>query len=260
MLNPLTIKKFCETGQKDALFAYLETEGFTPTNPNMHGYQMNKLFNQLVGQLDFLKSKGLSYFESNRPYFATDQEIDICRFKNKIYYAKQDSNTIDPFSIPKTPDTNPDFWGVLYDLNNPAIDNLTTSDPALPLSANQGLALKGYIDAINTLLASDDTTLDELQEIVTFIKLNKTTLDSLGIASIAGLQTALDSKLTTTSLLTAMLAVDGAGSGLDADKLDGVELSAIAQKTNYATSTTGGTVKARLNGSTAYFTINGATA
>ncbi|MCP5017633.1 MAG: hypothetical protein GY938_20535, partial [Ketobacter sp.] len=50
------------------------------------------------------------------------------------------------------------------------------------------------ITNINTLLASDDTTLDELQEIVDFIKTNKTTLDALGISNISGLQTALDAK------------------------------------------------------------------
>lgn len=64
-----------------------------------------------------------------------------------------------------------------------------------PLSALQGFILKGYIDDINTLLVSDDTTLDQLQEIVNYIKDNRTDLDSLNIAAIAGLQTALDSKV-----------------------------------------------------------------
>ncbi|MCP5016946.1 MAG: hypothetical protein GY938_17010, partial [Ketobacter sp.] len=59
------------------------------------------------------------------------------------------------------------------------------------------------ITAINTLLASDDTTLDELQEIVDFIKTNKTTLDALGISSISGLQTALDDKTTTAGVQAA---------------------------------------------------------
>ncbi len=74
------------------------------------------------------------------------------------------------------------------------VDNLTSTETNKPLSANQGNVLKGFIDNINTLLSSDDTTLDELQEIVEFIKINKTTLDSLGITNIAGLETALNNK------------------------------------------------------------------
>jgi hypothetical protein len=74
-------------------------------------------------------------------------------------------------------------------------DVLTSNNTDKPLSANQGRILKGAIDNINTILASDDTTLDELQEIVDFIKQNRQDLDALGISNIAGLQTALDGKV-----------------------------------------------------------------
>ncbi len=74
------------------------------------------------------------------------------------------------------------------------VDDLTSIINNKPLSANQGKVLKGLIDNINTLLTSDDTTLDELQEIVDYIKQNKSTLDTLGISNIAGLQSALDAK------------------------------------------------------------------
>ena len=74
-------------------------------------------------------------------------------------------------------------------------DLLNSTDPTKPLAANQGRILKGFIDNINTVLNSDDTTLDELQEIVNFIKQNKSILDTLGISNIAGLQSALDSKV-----------------------------------------------------------------
>lgn len=74
------------------------------------------------------------------------------------------------------------------------INNLTSTVTNQPLSAAQGRALKQYIDQINTLLTSNDTTLDELQEIVDFIKTNKSTLDNLGISNIAGLSAALDGK------------------------------------------------------------------
>lgn len=75
------------------------------------------------------------------------------------------------------------------------VDNLASEETAKPLSAKQGKVLKQYIDTINTLLQSDDTNLDELQEIVDFIKLNRDDLDSLSIPSIAGLQEALDLKV-----------------------------------------------------------------
>ena len=83
---------------------------------------------------------------------------------------------------------------------NPAIvDNLISTDTDKTLAANQGMVLKGYIDNLNTaiddineLLTSDDTTLDELQEIVNYIKSNKTVLETLAINNIAGLETALN--------------------------------------------------------------------
>ncbi len=59
------------------------------------------------------------------------------------------------------------------------IDNLNSTLTNKPLSANQGKILKGYIDSINTLLSSDDTSLDTLQEIVAYIKANKNNLDAL---------------------------------------------------------------------------------
>lgn len=60
--------------------------------------------------------------------------------------------------------------------------------------------LQAAVNSINALLSSDDTTLDEMQEIVDFIKTNKSTLDNLSIASISGLQAALDSKVNTSDL------------------------------------------------------------
>ena len=91
-------------------------------------------------------------------------------------------------------------------------DVLTSTSSVNALSANQGRLLKQYIDNINSILTSDDTTLDELQEVVDFIKANKSTLDSLGIANIAGLQTALDNKVTAE-----------AGKGLSTNDYDNTE-------------------------------------
>lgn len=64
-------------------------------------------------------------------------------------------------------------------------------------SAAQLSILEQTVNAINQLLTSDDTTLDQLQEIVNFIKQNKTDLDTLGISNIAGLVDALEGKAPT---------------------------------------------------------------
>lgn len=74
------------------------------------------------------------------------------------------------------------------------VNDLTTTVATVPLSAAQGKVLKDLIDNINTVLASDEATLDTLQEIVDYIELNRDSLENLTIASIAGLQTALDNK------------------------------------------------------------------
>ena len=54
--------------------------------------------------------------------------------------------------------------------------------------------LKELIDNIMNILQSPDTELDELREVVAFIKQNKRTLDTLGIDNIAGLRDALNGK------------------------------------------------------------------
>ena len=82
-------------------------------------------------------------------------------------------------------------------LHSDVVDNVTSTTTDVPLSANQGKVLKGLIDSINTLLTSDNTDLDSLQEVVDFIEANKNTLDNLGISNIAGLQAALDAKQNT---------------------------------------------------------------
>lgn len=81
------------------------------------------------------------------------------------------------------------FW---EELGSSSINNTLTSDSTIEsLSAAQGKVLKGFIDSINALLLSDDVDLDQLQEIVDYIKLNKEELETLSISNIAGLQTAL---------------------------------------------------------------------
>ena len=69
----------------------------------------------------------------------------------------------------------------------------------LPKGGYTGTAqsLKDLIDNIMRILQSPDTGLDELREIVAYIKQNKRILDTLGISNIAGLQDALNGKAPT---------------------------------------------------------------
>ena len=75
------------------------------------------------------------------------------------------------------------------------VDNLESIDTLKALTANQGKILKDYIDSINVLIDSDDSTLDTVQEIVAYIKENKNILDNLDVDSINGLQTILNDKV-----------------------------------------------------------------
>ena len=84
-------------------------------------------------------------------------------------------------------------------VHNDVVNNLTSTGINIPLSAKQGQVLKGLIDDINTLLQSDDTSLDTLQEVVDYIETNRNTLNTLGISNITGLQAALNAKQNTES-------------------------------------------------------------
>ena len=104
-------------------------------------------------------------------------------------------------------------------VGNDVVNNVTSTATTVPLSAAQGKVLKDLIDAINTLLTSDNVDLDSLQEVVDYIETNRQDLDNLGISNITGLQAALDLKQNTE-----------AGKGLSANdfttilknKLDGI--------------------------------------
>lgn len=113
------------------------------------------------------------------------------------------------------------------------IDNLTSILATQPLSANQGRVLKGLIDQINTILYSPDTTLDEIAEIVAYIKQNKQILDTLAISNIAGLADALS--VLTTDVGTAQSRADSAHSL--ATQADGKAQTHIDNNTPHVSST-----------------------
>ena len=98
-----------------------------------------------------------------------------------------------PGKILSTNDFTNELRTKLEGLRNVDISHL------LPKGGYTGTAqnLKELIDNIMRILQSPDTELDELREIVAYIKQNKRTLDTLGISNIAGLQDALNGKAPT---------------------------------------------------------------
>lgn len=82
------------------------------------------------------------------------------------------------------------------------LDVLDSVETQKALSANKGKELSDAIDNILTILGSDETDLDTLQEIVDYIQQNADDLANLGIANIAGLQSALDAKASITGVET----------------------------------------------------------
>ena len=125
--NPVLLKGFAveEDSLKEDIPAVLSSFGWSLTNSKINGKQLNTIFNQIFGYLNFLQSKGLSFWQEDKPYVATASYKDIVRRGNKIYLAKQDSNP-DPKNnpLPKAPESNPDYWTLLLDLDNPIHDEL----------------------------------------------------------------------------------------------------------------------------------------
>lgn len=72
-----------------------------------------------------------------------------------------------------------------YVKKSDVVDALNDTSTNKPLSANQGKVLKDLITAIQNLLASNDTDLDTIQEIVTYIKNNKTLIENITSAKVS---------------------------------------------------------------------------
>ena len=216
-----------------------------------------------------LASESVERFEVYMTLLLTTTQDITVGFSNDNLYAPQgaidvlqagvENNRQDLIEVNNTLPTKINYLDI--------IDNLTDLSTNKPLSANQGKILKTLIDNINTVLLSDNTTLDSMQELVDFIEMNRETLNTLGISSIAGLQNALNSKL------------DVNGKAVDSDKLDGIDSSEFMRKSqdntissnlifnNGGTDTNGFTFKANgtyqninidmLNGVLRFFRDNG---
>ena len=142
-------------------------------------------------------------FNTNRPVLMTQRERELLQgaLQRGTYMgtAADLKALIDgkvdkvPGKILSTNDFTNELRTKLEGLRNVDISGL------LPKGGYTGTAqnLKELIDNIMQILQSPDTELDELREIVAYIKQNKRTLDTLGISNIAGLQDALNGKAPT---------------------------------------------------------------
>lgn len=118
--NPLLEDGFCTTGIKNDIPETLRLLGLTPENPILDGRVVNKIFNMIFENLNHQKKKGFAFWQPDSYYEATENNIDICRRNNQIYFCIQTHN--ETGEEPKAPETNPDFWTVLYDLDKPLFD------------------------------------------------------------------------------------------------------------------------------------------
>lgn len=73
----------------------------------------------------------------------------------------------------------------IYTKKSQIVDNVTDTSTDKPLSANQGKVLKTLIDGVTALLQSNDVDLDTVQEIVAYIKSNKTLIDSVTTSKVS---------------------------------------------------------------------------
>jgi hypothetical protein len=137
--------------------------------------------------------------------------------------------------------------GTLTDLGDVSISTTATADPTITLTGavtgSGTMTNLGNVSIATTATADPTLTLSgDASGSATFTNLGNATLtvtvadDSHNhiISNIDGLQTALDAKLASSSytasdVLTKIKTVDGSGSGLDADTVDGIQASSFVR-------------------------------
>jgi len=118
------------------------------------------------------------------------------------------------------------------------VNDLTTGGTTALLSAQQGVVLKGQIDAINTLLTSDNINLDTVQEIVDAIETIQTSLSTILVNDLTtgGITKALTAEMGVTlkGLIDALTAIvngkedtSNKSQTIEADKLSTVKYGSV---------------------------------
>ena len=165
----------------------------------------------------------------NKYLLKTEKAADSAKLNGKTVSSDYSTNdTESPASV-----------SAVYNLSNTVNTKLSRTDIKndftggvdKALSAEKGKDLNIEINKIKEILKSDDVNLDTLQEIIDFIKKNKDKLgQTIGIDAIVGLRVVLSDKLDKSSftgieIIKLLQGLGGEGSGINADKLDGLDSS-----------------------------------
>ncbi|TGM88488.1 hypothetical protein [Leptospira licerasiae] len=111
----------------------------------------------------------------NREYAVSGVQTDLSEHENR---------NDNPHSVTKEQVGLGNVLNVLQLTEADVIDSDTSSSTNKPVSAAQVASLRQSLNAIQTLLNSDDTDLDTFQEIVNFIKANKDIIDEISTSKI----------------------------------------------------------------------------
>lgn len=141
--------------------------------------------------------------------------------------------------------------------NQAEANAVSTLRDGVAAAGNTLAKLYNLITGLQTLLTSDNASLDTLQELVDFVEINRDTLTNLTIASIAGLQAALDARVPNTrtvagkalssnvTLVKGDVGLANVDNTADSDKpVSTAQSTAIATAQNNAVSTVRGGVAA----------------
>lgn len=233
--NPELLDGFAtdEASLIEAISTELASYGWSLTNSKINGKQLNTMFNQIFGYLNFLQKKGFSFWQEDKSYIATASYIDIVRRGNKIYFAKQDSNP-DPKNnpLPKAPESNPDYWRVLLDLDNP-IENYALKTETMEQLATELTNIDTHKSSGSFRVSSTATgnpfsnycamvvygnESNVVSQLITDMTTGKSKIRSYNTSWSAWNNVGVNAS----DILTALKTVDGLNSGLDTDLVRGL--------------------------------------
>jgi len=195
-----------------------DTSKFTP----LTGTTLNLAKSQLQDNINALNSEVFKViYEHENDSISRDEDLNRRIKTNKIISENMDA------SLRNYIDVEISSMETKHTLENIRIETkINEQEVRVQQVKDRTDSFNSRLVDVETLLLSDDFGLDELQEVVDYIKLNRDKILHLDINSIAGLRTELDSKASASSLnglsiLENLAPVDGVNSGLDSDMLDG---------------------------------------
>ena len=157
----------------DSAYAYAVDGGFQGTAEDF--VTTLGVLNDIVTVANTAADEAATQVDLARRYATelVDVEVETGTYSAAHWANKAEQDTLNANAIADTKINTTDI-----------VDDLLTINSGKVLSAKQGKLLKDYVDTINAAILSDDTTLDQLQEIVAYIKLNRADLDAITLDNI----------------------------------------------------------------------------